>query len=238
MKKMYVILLLSFSLFGQSSKALFHEDFMNRIQLEKNDEIKLTADPVKKSPFLGAVYSFLLPGMGELYSGDYGTGKYFTIAEAFIWGGFAGFSMYGDWQKENYIAYAASTGGVTTDGKDEEFFARIGEYPSVFEYNRISRLNRDFDETYDEQVYFWDWKTDAARKEYRNTWVSSEQAYNNVRFAVGAMIINRIVSIINAVRHVNSFNRSIQNSDQISISATYLPQGNSSMIRLNFYGAF
>ncbi len=37
-------------------------------------------------------------------------------------------------------------------------------------------------------------------------WVSSESAYNNLRFVAGALILNRIISIINVVRLVNAYN--------------------------------
>jgi len=38
-------------------------------------------------------------------------------------------------------------------------------------------------------------------------WVSSEQAHNDLRFVVGAMILNRIASMINAVRLVSAYNK-------------------------------
>ena len=43
-------------------------------------------------------------------------------------------------------------------------------------------------------------------------WTSSEQAKNNIRFAVGALILNRIVSAINAVRVVSAYNKGIDES--------------------------
>ena len=49
--------------------------------------------------------------------------------------------------------------------------------------------------------------TSEDRKSYRSMWVSSEQSFNNLRFVVGALIINRIASAVNAVRLVSAFNR-------------------------------
>lgn len=40
-------------------------------------------------------------------------------------------------------------------------------------------------------------------------WSSSEGAYNKVRFVVGALILNRIVSAINAVRLVSAYNKNL-----------------------------
>jgi len=65
----------------------------------------------------------------------------------------------------------------------------------------------------DENKYFWKW-TSQDRKAYRSIWVSSEQSFNNLRFVVGALIINRIVSVINAVRLVSKYNK--QHAEELS----------------------
>jgi hypothetical protein len=41
-------------------------------------------------------------------------------------------------------------------------------------------------------------------------WKSSETAYNDLRFIVGALILNRVVSIINAVRVVSKHNSNLR----------------------------
>ena len=103
----------------------------------------------KKSVGLGIVYSLLLPGMGELYADAYSTGKYFTIADGVLWGTLIGMSAYSNWQEDNYKTYAASTGGVINDAnKDEEFYANIGDYTSVYTYNDQKALERNFNEMY------------------------------------------------------------------------------------------
>ncbi|MFH0734666.1 MAG: hypothetical protein V1773_06405 [bacterium] len=163
----------------------------------------------KKSTILAVAYSLLLPGMGELYAGDYGIGKYLTAADGVFWGALIGFNAYGKWQEDNYKSFAASTGGVDNNNKDEDFYARVGVYMGVEQYNREQDLNRDYSKRYNTQTHYWGWETNEQRKEYRNLWTSSEQAYNNVRFAVGALILNRVVSIINAVRLVNKHNRNL-----------------------------
>ncbi len=43
------------------------------------------AAPSKKSVGLAAIYSLLLPGMGELYAEGFSSGKYFLIAEGVLW---------------------------------------------------------------------------------------------------------------------------------------------------------
>ena len=209
------LLLLIFSLatisFPQNSKNLF----------ELKEELKTTPDqilqvnsnfifetPEKKKPGLAIIYSLLLPGMGELYAGSYSIGKYFTIAEGVLWGTFIGMNTYGNWQKDRYKSFAASKGDVQLEGKDEEYFATISEYLNIDDYNKEKALERSFDEMYNRTEYYWNWQGED-RKKYRSLWVSSEQTFNDVRFVVGALIVNRIASAINAVRLVAAYNKSI-----------------------------
>ena len=155
---------------------------------------------------MAIVYSLLLPGMGELYAESYESGKYFTIAEGALWGTYIGINTYGNWQKDRYISFAASNGNVNIQGKDDDYFATISEYVSIEQYNNEKALERNFIEMLDENEYYWKW-TSEDRKTYRSMWVSSEQSFNNLRFVVGALIINRIASAINAVRLVSAYNR-------------------------------
>lgn len=193
----------------------------------------------RKSPGMAVVLSLLLPGMGELYAGSYESGKYFTIADAVLWGTVAGLNSYASWKRDNYQSYAQTYGGVNPDGKSDDYFAIIGDYNSVEDYNREMNLQREFSQVYDVNKYYWNWGMNSKRVEYRNMWRTSEQAFNSIRFAVGALILNRVISVINAVRLVTEHNRNVerQNSLNVSFSPTYLdntPVG----ISLNIRGTF
>jgi hypothetical protein len=190
----------------------------------------------KKSVGLGIVYSLLLPGMGELYADAYNTGKYFTIADGILWGTLIGMSAYSGWQEDNYKTYAASNGDVINDGiKDEDFYANIGDYTSVYSYNDQKALERNFAEMYDEEAYFWKWNTTDERRTYRDMWNSSEQANNNIRFVVGGLILNRIISAINAARLVSSYNSRLEEEVSWNFSVGFMYQPNlPTSISLNF----
>ncbi|MGE5412123.1 MAG: hypothetical protein ACM3MI_14270 [Clostridiales bacterium] len=249
------LLLISTTLFSQSmslSSAIPNSTILsgtlpiNEDQTVKNKQslplpsLLVQNVPSKKSGVLAVLYSLVLPGMGELYAGSYGTGKYFTAAEGVIWGVFIGYNVYGNWQKGNYKAFASSYGGVNSAGKDADFYANMGDYVSVEEFNRQKGLNGEFDKLYNTQQYYWNWKTESKQKEYRNMWVSSEQSYNNIRFAVGALIVNRIVSAFNAARLVRSYNKSIENVQtgwNLSVGFDPAPNAPSNM-SLNFNTSF
>ncbi len=180
----------------------------------------------KKSAGLAILYSLLLPGMGELYADSYSSGKYFTIAEAALWGVYIGMNTYGNWQRDRYKEYAASNGGVNLSDKNSDYFATIGDYFSVYEYNNDQALNRDFNKMFDTESQYWLWKNNAERKTYRNMWVNSEQTFNNLRFVVGALIVNRIASAINAVRLVSAYNKRITEETSWNVSVGLSNQQN------------
>jgi hypothetical protein len=202
----------------------------------ENDTQKLKS---KKNPGLAILFSMLLPGMGELYAGDYSGGKYFTIADGVLWGVFAGFQSYGNWKEDNYKSFLQSKAGANLDGKDNDYFTNVGIYISVDEYNKEQELNREFSSAYYKSSYYWKWQSESDRKEYRNMWSSSENAYTNVRFVVGALVLNRLLSAINAVRLVSAYNKNLESDSQLSYYFSYRPATSlPSSINLNLVKPF
>jgi len=178
----------------------------SKTNLNFSDDIETT----KKSAGLAILYSLLLPGMGELYADGYESGKYFTIAEGVLWGTYIGMSVYASNKEDNYKVYATANASVNTNGKDEDYFAAIGEYLNIDDYNDQKASERNFDEMYNPETFFWKWQSNEDRRTYRSMWTSSEQTYNDLRFVVGAMILNRVVSAINAVRQVSAYNNRLE----------------------------
>ena len=70
-------------------------------------------------------------------------------------------------------------------------------------------------------------------------WESSEQTFNNVRFVVGALLLNRVVSAINAVRLVSRYNNNLSQEVgwNVSVGLQNMPD-NSSAYNLNFVANF
>ena len=194
--------------FPQTENLLTLENEVKKSSADEN--ISATLNPeesTKKSTGLAIIYSLLLPGMGELYADSYSSGKYFTIAEGALWGIFIGMNSYANWQRDRYKSFAASDGGVDLSDKDADYFSNISQFISIDEYNNTKALERNFDEMYNTSTHYWNWGSTAERRTYRSMWISSEQTFNDVRFVVGALIVNRIISAVNAVRLVSAFNK-------------------------------
>ncbi|NWG28698.1 MAG: hypothetical protein HXY48_09230 [Ignavibacteriaceae bacterium] len=228
-----IVLLSSIVIFPQTDNSISILELRNSI---KNPDVNYETSEVninsflvseKKSVGLGIIYSLLLPGMGELYADSYNSGKYFTIADGVLWGTLIGMNAYSNWQEDNYKTYAASTAGVINDAnKDEDFYANIGDYTSVYSYNDQKALERNFDEMYNEETYFWKWNTTDERRTYRDMWNSSETASNNIRFVVGGLILNRVISAINAARLVSSYNSRLEEEVSWNFSVGFMNQPN------------
>jgi len=241
MKNLLIILILfilSSSIFAQKEQLLKLKSNLPSNINSENIQMIIPSNE-KKSTGLAILYSLILPGMGELYAGDYSTGQYFTIADGVLWSFFAGFTTYGNNKKSDYRSFAQARGGINPNGKDDTYFANIGLYKDIKEYNTAQELNRDFSLTYNVETHYWNWGNTTTRKEYRGLWSSSENAFNNVRFAVGALVLNRIVSAIFAVRAVNNYNQQIGNdiSWKINFGIQSNPDNTSGLI-MNFQQRF
>jgi len=243
MKKLFLLLFVATSLYAQSGNHLAQLKFKDDIVNTKSDQTNISFYNApkleKKNPGLAICLSLLLPGMGELYAGSFDEGKYFTMADGVLWGTVIGLNSFGNWKRDNYKSFARTYAGINPDGKDEDFYANIGDYLSVEDYNRYEDLQRNFGAVYNTTKNYWNWGTDSRRKEYRDMWRSSEQAFNSIRFAVGALILNRIISIVNAVRLVTAHNKAVdqQNKLEISFSPNYFestPVGMSLNIKASF----
>lgn len=208
-----VALMTALPVFSQNSITHNIFELQQTIQISSETQttlLKENLDRERKSPALAILYSALIPGMGELYAGDYTTGKYLTITEGALWLSYFSINQYGEWQEENYLSYAQTKGGVALGGKDEDFFANIGNYRDINQYNDERAFYRQFDEMYNTTTHSWSWTSTTERRTYRSMWVSSRQAFNNLRFVVAGMLLNRLGSVINAVRLVSAHNKGLQ----------------------------
>lgn len=225
MKRLIVLFFLSTSImFSQGSQFKSLEtlkyEFNQNVILENNETIVKQYKARKKSRGLAFIYSAILPGMGELYAEGYSSGKYFTIAEGVLLGSLIGVSAYAENQKNNYRSYAEVYGGVTLAGKSDKYFADISAYLDIYEFNHVKDLERS-KEVYNEKTQYWKWNSQTSRREFRKMWKASETASNSTRFIVGALLLNRVASVINAIRLVNRYNNNLKTELGWDVSFNY-----------------
>ncbi len=194
-----------------------------------------------KSSSRAALYSLLLPGLGEIYVGDSRTrAAGFLAAEAGIWSTFILFRQLGAWKKDDYIEVAVVYAGIDPSGKDDVFYDMIGFYDSRDKYNKVSRVYTRRNPFYPETPEWdWQWSNSVVQEEYRDIKNESKSAYRNANFALGVAALNRAVSMIFAWRSARAHNRNV--ADEFSgLNLKFLPDysNRSVEVRVGYTVAF
>ena len=164
---------------------------------------------VAKAAFLSA----LLPGLGEYYVGHRTKARYFFGAEAATWIGFIAFRTYGSWKKDDLIRFAGEYAGASLEGKDDEFLDWVGFYPSIDDFNTLGRVS-DPDRPYleDTPENHWLWLSESDQEAYRDLKNSSREAYRRANFMIGVAIVNRLISVIDAIRDAKRAGRRLDDT--------------------------
>ncbi len=226
--------------FAESAQLLLAVDksSLNRFELsEKIDpdmfdgarhQVKFASksDPVKmnysaKSPKKAFLFSLLVPGLGELYSGAKKRGIAFLGIEIASWISYGIFRDRGNdiekefrafadqnWGRERYLEWlsSGSTRGDTTHvlpSKEEDiqqYYELIGKYDQ-FVYgweDRSKGPNSDgsFDRTYT--------VTSVIREQYEDRRDDSNRNLKRASFSTGAVLFNHVVSAVDAALHAKS----------------------------------
>ena len=164
----------------------------------------------RRAPGLAAVYSLVVPGMGELYAGDFASGKYFLVSEGVLWLTFAAFEVYGNSVRDDARLFAAANAGVNPAGKSDQFYVDVGNFMNTADYNDKKLRDRTPSLVYDPAAgYAWQWGSDAQRVTFRDLRVHSENMFNNKKFVGAAILINHVASAINAARAAIAHNSAI-----------------------------
>lgn len=154
----------------------------------------------QKSVLVAIGLSLILPGMGELYAGNFSYGRYHLIADGVLWLGFGGLVLRADWIRDDARTFAAQHAGADFTGKGENFEVDVGNFGSVDEYNETRLRNREYDRVYTGTRYAWYWDTDENRARFKRLRIRSDEMYQGSKFVLGALIVNRLVSAFAAAR--------------------------------------
>ena len=192
-----------------SFAAVFHNTSLCRPEVQSNMD-----DPAKseKSGFLAVVYSLLLPGMGELYAGDFSKAKYNLVGDGVLWLTFAGLNLYGGYVRDDGRTFAVQHAGVNLSGKDDQYFVNIGNFLDISEYNQKKLRDRTLSSVYSEDPnagLLWKWDSDQNRQLFKDTRTFSDELFNGGRFVVLALVANRVWSAIHAAMLVSEYNDSL-----------------------------
>ena len=165
----------------------------------------------RKAPGLAAVYSLAVPGLGELYAGDFSSGKYFLISEGVLWLTYAAFEVYGNAVRDDARLYAVTYAGVNPAGKSDQFYVDVSNFINTSAYNDKKLRDRTPSLVYDPAAgYAWQWGSDDERSTFRSLRVHSENMFNNKKFVGAAILVNHVASAINAARAAIAHNAALK----------------------------
>jgi len=221
MKLIYIIIffVLSISVLAQEKPVIEFKN-ENLIQLNKFEQLNNRYNSEfqfedqqreKKSVGKAFFYSLLLPGMGEAYVGNSTYTKIFLSLEVVAWGFFLGNYQHVSWLQKDYENYAHQHANVSKNSKDDQYWIDIGKYDNIYEYNEQRRRDRDVDNIYKENnLYFWQWDSHANRLDYDGKRIHAKDLENDDIYYMGAIVLNHLVSAINALRLAKAYNRNLK----------------------------
>jgi hypothetical protein len=91
-------------------------------------------------------------------------------------------------------------------------------------YNDAKLQQRRVDLMYPEHAGFdWQWDNESSRKRYKQMRIKSDRAYRNSLFVVGGIVLNHLVSGIDAIRAARK--RSSSAEKDVHVGFAGLPEG-------------
>lgn len=153
--------------------------------------------------------SAVLPGSGQLLLGARGRGEAQVWIEAGIWAFFGG-SKYAQGLRENDARLIAGReAGALRLADEPAYFRALERFDNSDQYNENVRSDaraRYPDDPVAQMEYYlangyfgdeaWNWSSDSARLRYYGIRKSARTAALQAQFATGALVLNRLVSVV------------------------------------------
>ncbi|KAA3608438.1 MAG: hypothetical protein D8M58_19345 [Calditrichaeota bacterium] len=181
----------------------------------------------RKSVGLALLYSLILPGAGEFYIGNKTHGQIFLGTEILAWGSYLINDNHASSLEKDYKAYARLHAGVNGSGQDEQYWIDIGKFNDIYSFNNRRANERNVDRIYEESKS-WQWDSKENRITYAHKRFDTTEIKNRDVYFFTAILVNHIVSGINAVRLARKHNKSIAQNDfnYHFVINTSVPQNN------------
>ncbi|MBC8204504.1 hypothetical protein ISS30_00365 [bacterium] len=151
--------------------------------------------------------SVLIPGAGQYYNGDKKKAAVFFGIELTLWGAVYGINAYSGWIEDDYKAFALQNAGIDLSGKDHQYFVDIGNYMNREQFNDQQLIERDYDSMYLDSAYNWQWDSDSDRQRFKDLRIRSDSIKNTVFFVSGAIVLNHLISGIEAAKSADKKNK-------------------------------
>ena len=144
--------------------------------------------------------SALIPGWGESEQGKYLRARFFRLSELFLWTSCIGANTFSRYERSNYVSFASEHAGINPKGKTHQYWVDVGNYQNITLFNEEHLRFREPGDIYSTGVgYDWSWDTGSNRKKFENMRINSDGLAKTGEFLIGAIVLNHIVSAIDAL---------------------------------------
>jgi hypothetical protein len=179
-------------MFSKTSKIVFILFIFSNVLLYSQIRADQKLDPVFKS--------LIIPGWGQKTLGKPKRARFYNYIESGILLTLISSSTFSNIEKKNYKVFASRHAGISSSGKDHKYWVDIGNYNSINAYNDEHLRNREIDDLYsDDNKWSWGWDLELNRKIFENKRIRSDQLELFATFSVGALILNHLISSIDAL---------------------------------------
>ena len=164
----------------------------------------------KRSPRGDAILaSMALPGTGQMILGSAKRCEAMLWVDGALWAMWTGFSWASSAREHDARLFAAQEAGADLTVRESRYYKALEQYDNAGEYNEGVRADaRDAypDDPEQQHAYYlshgyfgsqaWNWSSDSTRLRYWRTRTSGRNAALNAQFAVGALVLNRLASLV------------------------------------------
>lgn len=118
--------------------------------------------------------------------------------------------------ERSYQTYASEHAGVNGKQSDQ-FYVDAGQYNNMEEYNRAKRQQRNYDLQYRDESLYWSWDSSANREFFKDMRIRSDKQMSHVYYYIGGMLLNRLISGVDAAHSLTSRQQQGKKSHQLGI---------------------
>ena len=192
---LFISLMLSLSVNAQVTVVEMTTDTISVFEQETQSERSI------KSARLAMLASAAFPGVGQQYLGKSKTALAFFRMEVLSIFGAVLLEKYSRQLEDDAHGYAALHAGVDARGKDERFWTAVGRYADMNAYNSDNWSIRESGYFYSSESINWKWENcelsdEQYQKRYNGFRDASRKIHTAASICIGAMIINRGISIV------------------------------------------
>ena len=191
-----------------------------------------------KSKMKSALFSAILPGAGEYYSQNKSSAFVSLATETVLWLGYFGFLEQARWAERDYKKFAYAYSGTNITKSSNEYYNDLQHYFSSEEYNNLVRLyardwglgyydwsSVEYNNFLEDNLYqgdeAWNWQSKDIWYRYGELRREKNKFKILAKFTIGAMIVNRVISMIKAVRSASKYNKNLSTQKDLSFHINF-----------------